>query len=271
MNRVRTIGQGGLGVVSLYQTTDGQLYAVKTMKHLWDNTLYERFKREIEIMGNLVHKNIVKILNYNVVNQNPWYVMPFFKDGSLRDKMLNMQSEGKVYSVAGAASIIFYLADALTHAHSKNIIHRDLKPENILFNGLEPMIADWGLGKFIYRQSSVLTAAGLGTKTYCAPEQWDSGMADHRSDIYSLGVMFRELISGTTHGTVSDYRVNTIINKMTMMSPSDRYQSMAEVIQAIRSLEIVNVADPMRQFREDAVKVAVGVGLVFLLAKILEG
>jgi len=241
------------------------------MKYVWDNNLYERFKREVEIMANLVHKNIVKVLNYDILNQNPWYVMPYFKDGSLRDKILNLQAEGKAYTVSGASSIIYYLADALWHAHSKNIIHRDLKPENILFNGQEPVIADWGIGKFIHKESNVLTLAGLGTKVYCAPEQWDSGIADQRSDIFSLGVIFRELLTGSTYGEVSDVNVNGIINKMTMMSPSDRLQSMPEVMQAISSLKIVNTADPMKEFWEGAAKVAVGAGIVFLLAKLFEG
>jgi serine/threonine protein kinase len=271
IHRVRTIGQGGLGIVSLYQGNDGCLYAVKQMKYVWDDTLYMRFKREIQIMANLFHKNIVKVLNSDVIDQNPWYVMPFYKDGSLRDKILNLQSEGQVYTVNGAAAIIYYLADALNHAHRSNIIHRDLKPENILFNGTEPMIADWGIGKFIHKSSDVLTVAGLGTKTYCAPEQWDSGKADHRSDIFSLGIIFRELLTGSTHGQVLDGSVNSIINKMTLISPSDRYQSMQEVLHAINSLGIVNLADPMKDFWGNAGKVAVGVGLVYLLAKIFEG
>lgn len=271
MNRVRTIGQGGLGIVSLYQNVDGRLYAVKQMKYVWDNNLYERFKREVEIMANLVHKNIVKVLKYDILNQNPWYVMPYFKDGSLRDKILNLQSEGKVFSVSGASAIIYYLADALLHAHSKNIIHRDLKPENILFDGHEPLIADWGIGKFIHKESQVLTVAGLGTKVYCAPEQWDSGIADQRSDIFSLGIIFRELLTGSIHGQVTDANVNSIINKMTMMSPSDRFQSMPEVMQAINLLKIVNINDPMKDFWEGAAKVAVSAGIVYLLAKLFEG
>lgn len=270
MNRVRTIGQGGLGVVSLWQTTDGRLYAVKQMQYTWDNTHYQRFKREIEILASLVHKNIIKIINYDILNNNPWYVMPYFKDGSLRDKLYNLQSQGQMYSEKAASSLIYYLADALSYAHSKNIIHRDLKPENILFDGHEPVVADWGIGKFIHRESQVLTIAGLGTKTYCSPEQWHSGESDPRSDIYSLGMIYRELVTNSVYGQVNNTLLNNVINRMTMPSPSDRYQSMEQVKQAIISLHMVNTADPMQAFWEGAAKIAVGIGIIYLLANLLD-
>ncbi len=268
MNRIRTIGQGGLGIVSLYQETNGKNYAVKQMLYQWDESHYERFKREIEIMANLVHKNIVKIINYNILNNNPWYVMPFYKDGSLRDKLLDLQSKGQVYSIKGASGIIYYLADALQHAHSKGIIHRDLKPENILFNGNEPMLADWGIGKFIHRESKVLTFGGLGTKTYCAPEQWNSGVSDNRSDIFSLGLIYRELITGSLTGQIKDSRVNNIVNKMTMMSPDDRYKSMDEVKAAIKGLNEISTTDPMKDFFEGVVVIGAVVGLIYVLGKL---
>lgn len=271
MNRVRTIGQGGLGVVSLWQTADGRLYAVKQMLYTWNGEHFERFKREVQILSNLIHKNIIRLINFDIYNNNPWYVMPYFKDGSLRDKLYNLQSEGLIYSETAGSSLIYYLADALQHAHSKNIIHRDLKPENILFDGHEPVIADWGIGKFIHKESQVLTMAGLGTKIYCSPEQWNSGVSDHRSDIFSLGVIYRELLTGSIYGKVQDEKVNAIINRMTMMSPEDRYQSMAQVKEAIKLLQVVNISEPMNNFWEGAAKVAVGAGIIYLLAKLFEG
>lgn len=267
MNRVRTLGQGGLGIVSLYQATNGQHYAVKQMIYYWDDNHYERFKREVNILKNLLHKNIVKVLNFDVLNNNPWYVMPFYKDGSLRDKLLDLRSKGQAYSIQGASGIILYLADALNYAHSKGVIHRDLKPENILFNGREPVIADWGIGKFIHKESKVLTYGGLGTKSYCAPEQWNSGVSDQRSDIYSLGLIYRELITGQLIGQVVDRKVNAIINRMTTMSPEDRYQSMDELIADIRTLNIVS-AQPLNDFWDGAIKIAAVAGIIYVLAKL---
>ena len=270
MIRLRTLGQGGLGIVSLYQTQNGENYAVKQMIYHWDSTHYERFKREIEIMANLFHKNIVSVLNYDILNNNPWYTMPYYKDGSLRDKIQDLSSKGQVYSIKGASSIIYYLAIALSHAHNYGIIHRDLKPENILFNGAEPMVADWGIGKFIHRESKVLTFGGLGTKSYCSPEQWNNNLSDSRSDIYSLGLIYRELLTGSLTGQIQDQRVNTIVDKMTKTSPEDRYRNMDEVVKDILALNEVSKTDPMKDFINGAIAVSTVLGIAFVLAKIFE-
>lgn len=269
MDRIRTIGQGGLGHVDLYKAQNGTFYAVKQMLYQWDETHFERFKREVEILSSLTHKNIVRILNFDLHNGSPWYVMPYYKEGSLRDNLLNLKSKGQIYSVKGASGLILYLAEALQYSHSRGIIHRDLKPENILFEGKIPVIADWGIGKFIHKQSKVLTGVQLGTKGYCSPEQWNSGVSDHRSDIYSLGLIYRELISGQVYGQVKDQRVNQIINRMTAVSPSDRHNSMDEVIQDIRALDMVS-NKPLDDFWKAALITAGIAGLVYILSKTLD-
>ncbi len=249
MEKIKTIGQGGLGIVSLYQEANGQQYAVKRMINPWDNNYVKRFKKEIEIIKTLVHENIVKVLNADTENNNPWYVMPFYKDGSLRDKLKN----GKIYSAEEATNIIYRLAEALNHAHQKGAIHRDLKPDNILFDGNKPIIADWGIGKFIHKESTVITNGGLGTPNYCAPEQWNSGESDQRSDIYSLGIIFREIITGSISGHVANLKINAIINKMTMVSPVDRFQSMQEIMQVLKSIN-TNVLTEQPQNKESPLK-----------------
>jgi len=270
MNRIRTIGQGGLGIVSLYQATNGNNYAVKQMIYEWDENHFERFKREINIMANLVHKNIVKVIDFNILNNNPWYVMPFYKEGSLRDRLLDLNCKGQVYSVKGASGIILHVAEALNFAHNNGIIHRDLKPENIFFDGKEPMIADWGIGKFIHKESKVLTYGGLGTKSYCAPEQWSSGYCDTRSDIFSLGLIYRELLTGSLTGQIQDSKVNAIVKKMAMISPSDRYSYMSEVIRDIKALSIVSEKDPMSDFWGGMITIGATVGLFYILTQLLE-
>ena len=268
MNRIRTIGQGGLGIVDLYQAENGNQYAVKQMQYKWDENNYERFKREISIMKNLSHPNIVKVINFDISNGNPYYIMPFYSSGSLRDKILDLKSKGQLYSAKAATGIIYYLANALKYAHTKGAIHRDLKPENILFSNKQPIIADWGIGKFIHRDSKVLTLGGLGTKTYCAPEQWQSGVADQQSDVYSLGLIYRELLTASVHGEIKDQKLNDIVNKMTMQSPSDRYQSMGAVMTDINSLNIIFKQDPLGDFWSAALVTAGVVGLVYLLSKL---
>jgi len=269
MVRVRNIGQGGLGVVDLYQNNDGNFYAVKQMLFQWDYEHRERFKREVNIMRNLTHRNIVNLLNFDVHNNSPWYIMPYFQDGSLRDRLRDLKVKGKLHSPKASSAIILFLADALLHAHQKGIIHRDLKPENILFNGQEPVLADWGIGKFIHRESRVLTNGGIGTKSYCAPEQWNEGVSDHRSDIFSLGLIYRELLTGSLYGKIEDSRINVIVNNMTATSPDDRYQSMGDVINAIRSLDMVS-DKPLKDFWEGALIVAGVVGFLSLLSSLFE-
>lgn len=269
MQRIRNIGKGGLGIVDLYQSQNGRYFAVKQMIYSWDEQHLERFKREINIMANLAHKNIVKCLNFDVHNGNPWYVMPYYKDGSLRDRLRDLKVQGKAYSPKAASGIIVYLAEALNHAHQKGIIHRDLKPENILFNGREPLLADWGIGKFIHKESRVLTNGAIGTRAYCPPEQWNSGIADARSDIFSLGLIYRELLTGELYGEIKNSEINKIVNKMTAISPADRYQNVSEVVAEIRSIEIVS-DNPLNDFWESAFIVLGVVGLVVLLAAIFE-
>lgn len=270
MVRIETIGQGGLGRVDLYERADGKQYAVKQMLYAWDNNHYERFKREIKIMADLAHENIIKVLKFDINQNNPWYIMPYYQQGSLRDKINSLQSEGKVYSGQAASGVIYYLSKALHYAHRKGVIHRDLKPENILFEGRKPLIADWGIGKFIHRESTVLTYGGLGTKTYCSPEQWQSGISDHRSDIYSLGIIFRELLSGSVHGKIADEKINSIVNKMTMISPDDRYQSMLNVMEDIESMRIISTEDPLKDFAKGALVVAGVVGLAMIIASLFD-
>jgi serine/threonine protein kinase len=248
IDRIKTLGKGGFGRVSLYQATNGEQYAIKQMLHQCDDNHCEMLKEEIDIMRNLDHKNIVKVLGYNIKNNNPWYIMPFYKDGSLRDRLLNLKSKDKIYSIKDASEIIYYLADALSYAHKEGIIHRDLNPGNILFDGQEPKIADWGIGKFIHKESKELHIGRLGIKPYCAPEQCDSGISDQCSDIFSLGIIYHELITGPFTNQVKDSRVNAIINKMTMKCSNDRYQSMDLVKKDIKALDIISINDPMSDF-----------------------
>jgi serine/threonine-protein kinase PpkA len=270
MKRIRTLGKGGLGIVSLYQANSGQNFAIKQMLYQWDEKHYERFKREVEMMANLVHENIVNFLYFDILNSNPWYLMPFYEDGSLRDKLMDIKSKGQIYSVKGATGIIYQLAKALHHAHEFGIIHRDIKPENILFRGKEFVITDWCIGKFIHKESKVLTNVGLDTKSYCSPEQWESGLSDSRSDIYSLGLVYRELLTGSLTGQIQERRINDIVNKMTATSLANRYQTMSEVIEAIRTLNEISTSYPMKDFWEGDITSTAVDGIEIILDKLTE-
>lgn len=235
-------------MVSLYQNSNGKQYVVKHMLNQWDEEYYERFRREIIVMADVDHQNILKVLNHGVLNNNPWYMMPHFKEGSLREKLINLKTRGQIYSAKGASGFIYYLAGAISAAHEFGLIHRDIKPENILFKGKVPIIADWGIGKFIHKRSKVFANIGLGTKAYCSPEQWEGGVSDGRSDIYSLGLVYRELLTGSLTGKIEDQQIKEIVKKMTAIRPASRYQLIGEVMQAIESLNIISSTNPMKDF-----------------------
>ncbi|MBL7945180.1 MAG: serine/threonine protein kinase [Flavobacteriales bacterium] len=271
MQRIRTLGQGGLGVVDLYLNTDGRYYAVKKVLQPWAQDHVRRFIREVKIMAGLEHPNIIKLVNHDVSGHNPWYVMPYYPDGSLRDRIRQYNSNGFGFTREGASAIVYHLASALSFAHKRGVLHRDLKPENVLFAGKEPVLADWGIGKFIHHESHTRIAYGIGTPIYCAPEQLQFGQADARSDIYSLGIIYRELLTGSASGTVLDPRVRAIVNRMTAAQPQDRYQSMDEIIWAVRSLNVVNEKDPMQDFWKGVAVVGLSVAGVYLISKLLGG
>lgn len=263
---VKKIGQGGLGIVHLYKNNQGRHYAVKRMKHKWDRSNHVRFRREIIILDKLSHKNIVKLVGYNVNIQNPWYMMPYYKEGSLRDKMNQITNKNKSFTAAGASGIVYLLASALKYSHRKGIVHRDLKPENILFKGNEPILADWGIGKFIHKESTVHNYR-IGTPSYCAPEQWEKGISDSRSDIYSLGLVYRELLTGSVSGEVQNNRIRQIIDTMTHKNPEKRYTSMHQVMVAIRELNIISVTDPLEEFTKTILTAGFFMAGFYLLAK----
>lgn len=191
--KIRSIGNGGFGYVDLYRyLPDNQLYAVKFMRNVWEDDYYQRFVKEIQILENLQHPNIIKLYSYNIQSQHPCYVMPFYEKGSMRSVLEDFKQRNLQFTPKAATAIVLIIAEAMQYAHSCGTIHRDLKPDNILFNGYDPIIADWGIGKFIHYQSVVLTNQGIGTPHYCSPEQWrNDNTLNHRTDIYALGVIFR--------------------------------------------------------------------------------
>ncbi|MCZ6690901.1 MAG: serine/threonine-protein kinase [Planctomycetota bacterium] len=202
-HKVRTLGEGGFGHVELATDSDtNQLVAVKYLMNDWSPVALTRFRREIEETKRLQSKRIVRILHYNLEHSPPFYVMPFFPKGSLRDRLEYLRRKRNVVSPSDALQLVLGVLEGLAVAHRNGVHHRDLKPENILLdkNG-EFVLSDFGFGEFINRQSAELTqGGGLGTPGYCAPEQWETGKGSPAADIYSLGIILFELLVGETPG-----------------------------------------------------------------------
>lgn len=196
---VELIGKGAMGVV--YKARDpniDRIVAIKTIKtaDIVDSPegeeLIQRFKREVQTAGILTHSNIVTIYDGGQDADLHWIAMEYV-DGPSLNKLI---SERVVIPLHDLLAIFVKICSAMDFAHKKGIIHRDLKPANvILTQEWEPKIADFGIARVA---SSTMTRTGviLGTPSYMSPEQITGQKVDSRSDIFSLGIILYELITG---------------------------------------------------------------------------
>lgn len=186
-SNVELIASGGFGKVYKVRRNDGQIAAVKIPTNL-DPESGNIFLREVENWTKIdKHINVVSIYDYNIV---PFpYIEMEYCDKSLADL-------SKPVDPLMAAKYIFDLCEGLKIAHRKNIIHRDLKPQNVLLKDNSIRIADWGLSKALSDVSSSITREIKGTIKYAAPEQLDNKNKDGRTDIWQVGVLFYELLTG---------------------------------------------------------------------------
>ncbi|HEX9895306.1 MAG TPA: serine/threonine-protein kinase [Gemmatimonadales bacterium] len=153
----------------------------------------ERFLREIRITAALQHPNILSLLDSGAATGLCWYVMPYVEGESIRDRL----ASGPL-PLLEAAKVALQVARGLSYAHAQGVIHRDIKPENIMLSGGQAMITDFGLGRAVRGDAARLTAMGLplGTPAYMSPELIQGEDADTRSDIYGLGCVFYEMVTG---------------------------------------------------------------------------
>ena len=194
------IGEGGIAVV--YKATDTHLDTDVAIKFLEleklstnaSTTILKRFKIEAQKMAQLSHASIVRVTDFGEFEGTPYLVMPFMSGGSLKNKI------GKPIPWREALILLRPIAEALAYTHKKNLIHRDIKPSNILINDSgQSMLSDFGIVKILESEETMDltgTSMGIGTAEYMAPEQADSLNVDARVDVYSMGVVLFELISG---------------------------------------------------------------------------
>ena len=262
---VEKAGSGGFGNVYRVQGSDGNLYAMKVLKDL-NKANKDRFDREIKILAQLDHPNIVRIAEWNLGGDppdfSPWYTMEYLHGGSLRRHMDERFEGDYVFQRNWTIrTVILPALHALGQAHPAGIYHRDLKPDNVLYTDhhrAQIKITDWGLGRDVGRRSIALTdSTGHvgGTPGYCAPEQWFSLDIDGRADIFSLGVIFYEMMTGRRppaydndmkrpavdppsrrHPTISK-DLDKIISRMLELDPQKRYGSVLELMPDIELLE----------------------------------
>ncbi|MCB8985632.1 MAG: protein kinase [Ardenticatenaceae bacterium] len=197
----KLIQQGGMA--NVFYAVDEGLDRPAAIKILYtdlsaNTALVERFKREARSVARLSHPNIVQIYTTGVTENDHYYIaMEYISGGSLRDLLQQLSEQGRVLQTETAVSLIRQVASALAVAHRAGIIHRDIKPSNILLRSDgSPVLADLGIAKIQGETSLTRVDELVGTPYYMSPEQVNSQPVNARSDIYSLGMIFYEMLAG---------------------------------------------------------------------------
>jgi non-specific serine/threonine protein kinase len=254
------IGEGGMATVYLAQDLrHTRPVAIKLMNRSLSTSIgNERFRREIETAARLTHPHIVPLHDSGIVDDQPFYVMPFVAGESLRARL----ARERTLPVDEAVRLSSQVASALGYAHQNGLVHRDIKPENILLSDGIALVSDFGIARAITSENvESLTIAGttLGTPAYMSPEQVEGmGEIDGRSDLYSLACVLFEMLAGqppfagSSHSLIHQHlstappSINTLrpdvpvniasaIDKGLSKAPSDRFDSAAEFVKAITS------------------------------------
>jgi len=191
------LDSGADGIVyKARQKSLGRIVAVKVMrqKRSTDASEIERFRRDSSLLASLKHPNIVEVYYAGEAESGPYYAMEFMAEGSLKKKL----GEGWLPTSRRAAEIVAALAGAMQAAHDQGIVHRDLKPGNVLLAPDEtPKVVDFGLAKKLDSGKSMTEAGAIvGTVSYMSPEQAKGQRADFACDIYGLGAILYELLTG---------------------------------------------------------------------------
>ncbi|MBX3061853.1 MAG: protein kinase [Anaerolineae bacterium] len=255
---ISLLGKGGMAAVYLArQSSVKRDVAIKVIKPdlLKMGEFIDRFRREAQTIANLKHPYILKVFDFGDQGDAVYLVMELQTGGSLADLIRR-----NPLSLEETARLLDQLASALDHAHRQGIVHRDLKPQNVLLdNERNVILSDFGIAK-ILNEPGGLTASGMvmGTPTYMAPEQWQGKPIDAKVDVYALGVMLYETLTGQVPfeaetpfalmhkhihempAPISTIRadvpisVERVIAKAMAKDPSQRYQSAGEVASTFR-------------------------------------
>jgi serine/threonine protein kinase len=260
------LGQGGMSAV--YKAHDPNLKRTVAIKiihpHLTENAEFvHRFEQEATLVAQLRHNNIVQVFDFNHQGSIYYMVMEYLIGDTLDRKLKALNEAGMRLPLADAIRIVGILCEAIDYAHQRRMIHRDLKPANIMLNLVnEPILMDFGIAKIIGGEVNTLTGAAIGTAAYMSPEQWKGRGADHRSDIYALGVILFEILSGqppfqsdSTWGIMHQHleepvpdirQINkntphtlvNIIERALAKEANNRFQTAAEMASALRTTAI---------------------------------
>jgi len=266
------LARGGMAEVYLGTHTSLQReVAVKILRNQYedDQELLERFQREARVVAKLRHQNIVQVFDYDAVDDRPYIVMEFISGPSLSQHLTVLHKKSRRLELSQISRIITGVANALQYAHKSGVVHRDIKPGNIILTSHEsriipgeplphdfqPVLTDFGLVRFL--NSSRQTSAGqtAGTPAYMSPEQARGETTDGRTDIYSLGIVLYEMLTGNVpfdgETTMSillkhiteppppfpglPYPVQQVLDKALAKNTADRFQTPNELSNAFNA------------------------------------
>ena len=255
---IELLGRGGMGVV--YKARQPRLNRFVALKIVAperqnDPQFAERFEREARALASLTHPNIVAVYDFGEA-QGSFYLLMEFVDGMTLRQLL----QAKKLSPPEALNIVEKICEALHYAHEQGIVHRDMKPENILIDkngGVK--IADFGIAKILDQPAQDISLTGarevIGTAHYMAPEQFERPQTvDCRADIYSVGVMFYEMLTGElpigkfpppSTKAQADARVDTVVMHALEKEPENRYQTANQMKADVEAIE-AGPAPPMQ-------------------------
>ena len=246
------IGFGGMATVyKAYQPEMERLVAIKVLPSHYarDSHFVHRFKREAQIIAKLEHRNIIPVYDFGEQDGTTYLVMRYLQAGTIKDIL----AQGSL-ALADVAKLLRDVASALDYAHSQGIIHRDIKPSNILVDKQgNAYLTDFGTAKVVEATSDFTGSMSLGTPAYMAPEQTLGKLVSPQTDVYSLGAMLYEMVTGKPpfesntpmatalmhvreplilprklNADLSD-DIQQIIVKALAKDPKDRYQSAGEL------------------------------------------
>ena len=259
----REIGEGGMATVYLAEDLKHhRKVAVKVLRSELAAAMGpERFLREIEIAAQLQHPHVLPLYDSGQADGFLYYVMPYVEGESLRAKL----ARERELPIAEAVRILRDVVDALAHAHERGVVHRDIKPDNVMLSGRHALVTDFGVAKAVGeatgRQEITTVGVALGTPSYMAPEQAAADpQIDHRVDIYAVGAMAYELLTGrppftgttpqlvlaahvtqapepvTMHRQTVPMPLAALVMKCLEKKPADRWQQAEEMLSQLEGL-----------------------------------
>ncbi len=257
------LGQGGMArVYRAYQESLDREVAVKVLPPWYaaDRNFVERFNLEAKLVARLSHPNIVTVHDASEQNGHLYIVMQLVDGGTLKHRLDQLHVQGSPMDAVEAVPIFAQLASALHYAHEQGVVHRDVKPVNVLMDRSgRPILSDFGIAKVLASTKDHLTrpGAGVGTPEYMSPEQCLGGAVDGRADIYALGAMLFEALTGQTpflgenypalahshiyeptpHPTLLNPAISPILEQIIltalMKNPVQRYQYASDMAEAL--------------------------------------